>query len=110
MEFAFGTEGEFKEQYEMVMKFPEMEHADSQTVPFAPGKTGEGIWQFTKAGKIDLACRRPGHCDAGMKGIVSVAAGKATTGTKGEGRRVQALTVPKAVSRTRERFLLNTVP
>jgi uncharacterized cupredoxin-like copper-binding protein len=45
-------------------------------VTVAPGKTGEVIWQFTKAGKIDFACLQPGHYDAGMKGIVDVAVGK----------------------------------
>jgi len=32
---------------------PEMEHADENMVTVAPGKTGEIVWQFTKAGKID---------------------------------------------------------
>ncbi len=58
-------------------KNPEMEHADANMVTVAPGKTGEIIWQFTKAGKIDFACLQPGHYDAGMKGFVTVASGKA---------------------------------
>ena len=56
----------------MMKKNPEMEHADANMVTVVPGKTGEIIWQFTKAGKIDFACLQPGHFDAGMKGLVTV--------------------------------------
>ena len=75
-EFVLGTEKELKEHYELMKKFPEMEHSDPNMVTVAPGKTGEVIWQFTKAGKIDFACLQPGHYEAGMKGAVSVAAVK----------------------------------
>ena len=75
-EFVLGTEKELKEHYQLMKKFPEMEHSDPQMVTVAPGKTGEVIWQFTKAGKIDFACLQPGHYDAGMKGAVTVAAVK----------------------------------
>jgi uncharacterized cupredoxin-like copper-binding protein len=76
-EFVLGTEQALKEHYELMKKFPEMEHADPNQVTVAPGQTGEVIWQFTKAGKVDFACLQPGHYDAGMKGAVTVAAGKA---------------------------------
>ena len=39
----------------------------------APGKIGEIVWRFTKAGNVDFACLQPGHYDAGMKGMVNVA-------------------------------------
>ena len=78
-EFVLGTEKELKEHYELMKKFPEMEHSDPQMVTVAPGKTGEVIWQFTKAGKIDFACLQPGHYDAGMKGAVKVASAKGAT-------------------------------
>ena len=78
-EFVLGTEKELKEHYELMKKFPEMEHSDPNMVTVAPGKTGEVIWQFTKAGKIDFACLQPGHYDAGMKGAVNVGAVKAAT-------------------------------
>jgi len=73
-EFVLGTEKELKEHYEVMKKFPEMEHADPNMVTVAPGKTGDVIWRFTKAGRVDFACLQPGHYDAGMKGAVSVAA------------------------------------
>ena len=75
-EMVLGTEKELKEHYEVMKKNPEMEHADANMVTVAPGKTGEIIWQFTKAGKVDFACLQPGHYDAGMKGMVNVASAK----------------------------------
>ena len=78
-EMVLGTEKELMEHYEVMKKNPEMEHADENMVTVAPGKSGEIVWQFTKAGKIDFACLQPGHYDAGMKGAVNVAAGKGAT-------------------------------
>ena len=75
-EFVLGTQKELKEHYEVMKKFPEMEHSDPNMVTVAPGKTGKVIWQFTKTGKVDFACLQPGHYDAGMKGAVTVAASK----------------------------------
>ena len=71
-ELVLGTEKELKEHYEVMKKNPEMEHADPNMVTLAPGKTGEIVWQFTKAGLVDFACLQPGHYDAGMKGAVKV--------------------------------------
>ena len=71
-EFVLGTEKELKEHYEVMKKNPEMEHADPNMVTVAPGKTGEVIWQFTKAGRVSVGCLQPGHYDAGMKGRVTV--------------------------------------
>ena len=81
-EFVLGTEKELKEHYELMKKFPEMEHSDPNMVTVAPGTTGEVVWRFTRTGKVDFACLQPGHYDAGMKGAVTVARtraiGKAT--------------------------------
>ena len=71
-EMVLGTEKDLKDHYEVMKKNPEMEHAEPNMVTLAPGKTGEIIWQFTKAGKVDFACLQPGHYDAGMKGMVHV--------------------------------------
>ena len=73
-EMVLGTEKDLKDHYEVMKKNPEMEHADANMVTVAPGKSGEIIWQFTKTGKVDFACLQPGHFDAGMKGLVKVAA------------------------------------
>lgn len=82
-ELVLGTENELKEHNEVMKRLPQMEHDDPTMVTVAPGKTGEVIWKFTRAGKIDFACLQPGHYDAGMKGAVAVAAGKASA--KGDG-------------------------
>ena len=79
-EMVLGKEKDLKEHYEVMKKNPEMEHADANSVSVQPGKTGELIWQFTKTGKVDFACLHPGHYDAGMKGQVRVAGGKAPAG------------------------------
>ena len=76
-EMVLGTEKDLKEHNEVMKKNPEMEHADENMVTVLPGKSGEIIWQFTKAGKVNFACLQPGHYDAGMKGTVAVS-GKAT--------------------------------
>lgn len=74
-EFVLGIEKDLKAHYEAMKKYPEMEHADNNMVTVAPGKTGEVIWQFTKAGKVAFACLHPGHYEAGMKGLVTVDGG-----------------------------------
>ncbi|MDM0119417.1 cupredoxin domain-containing protein [Variovorax arabinosiphilus] len=71
-ELVLGTQKELKEHYAAMMKNPEMEHADPNMVTLAAGQTGEVVWEFTKAGKVDFACLQPGHYDAGMKGAVNV--------------------------------------
>lgn len=71
-ELVLGTPEELKEHYAMMLKMPGMEHADDNMVSVAPGKTGEVVWRFTQAGKVDFACLQPGHYDAGMKGLVNV--------------------------------------
>lgn len=73
-EMVLGTPTELKEHYAMMMKMPGMEHAEPNQLVVAPGQTGELIWRFTKAGKIEFACLQPGHYDAGMKGAVHVEA------------------------------------
>ena len=81
-EMVLGTEKELKEHYELMKKNPEMEHADENMVTVPPGKSGEIIWHFTKAGKIDFACLIPGHYDSGMKGTVKVQPVKKKKGIK----------------------------
>lgn len=72
-EFSLGTEQELLEHYEVMKKFPDMEHDEPSKVSLAPGARGEVIWHFSKAGTVNFACLHPGHYDAGMKGQVQVA-------------------------------------
>ncbi len=78
-EFVLGTEKDLKEHYDAMKKYPGMEHDDPSMISVGAGKTGEVIWQFSKAGKVDFACLQPGHYDAGMKGQVKVAAMRKVT-------------------------------
>ena len=73
-ELSLGTEKELLEHLEQMKKFPDMEHDEPNKISLAPGKQGEVIWQFTRAGTVDFACLHVGHFDAGMKGQVKVAA------------------------------------
>lgn len=72
-ELSLGTEKELLEHLEQMKKFPDMEHDEPSKISLAPGKQGEIIWQFTKAGAVNFACLMPGHYEAGMKGAVKVA-------------------------------------
>lgn len=47
-----------------------MEHNDPNSVLLEPGKSGEVVWTFAKAGKTEFACNVPGHYDAGMMGHI----------------------------------------
>ncbi|MET4578236.1 cupredoxin domain-containing protein [Ottowia thiooxydans] len=71
-ELSLGTEKELLEHLEQMKKFPDMEHDEPGKVTLQPGKQGEIIWQFTKAGGVNFACLIPGHYEAGMKGVVQV--------------------------------------
>jgi uncharacterized cupredoxin-like copper-binding protein len=71
-ELVLGTAKELREHAALMKKFPEMEHAESNQLSVEPGKTGEMVWQFTKAGTFGFACLQPGHYEAGMRGKVAV--------------------------------------
>ncbi|HSC94433.1 MAG TPA: cupredoxin family protein [Burkholderiales bacterium] len=71
-ETVLGTRKELDAHYELMKKFPDMEHDEPHMVHLKPGRTGEMIWQFTKAGEFYFACLMPGHYDAGMMGTIVV--------------------------------------
>jgi uncharacterized cupredoxin-like copper-binding protein len=71
-ELVLGSIRELKEHAALMLKSPEMEHADPNQISVDPGKTGELIWQFTNAGTFDFACLQPGHFEAGMRGKIAV--------------------------------------
>jgi uncharacterized cupredoxin-like copper-binding protein len=72
-EFVMDVQEGIMEHKALMEKFPEMEHADPNSIKLAPGATGEIIWTFAKAGDFGFACLMPGHYDSGMKGDISVA-------------------------------------
>lgn len=55
-----------------MQKNPDMEHDDPNAKRLMPKKTGEIVWQFTKAGEFDFSCLIPGHREAGMTGKIIV--------------------------------------
>jgi uncharacterized cupredoxin-like copper-binding protein len=71
-EMVLGTPQALKEHAELMRKFPGMEHADANMAHVQPGKAGEIVWQFTKAGAFEFACLQPGHFEAGMVAKVVV--------------------------------------
>ena len=75
-EMTLGAMKDLKAHAEQMKKNPGMEHDEPNMTSVAPGKTGEIIWQFTTAGKVDFACLEAGHFDAGMKGAVNVVSKK----------------------------------
>ena len=78
-EFVLGTKKELEEHAALMVKFPTMEHSEPYMAHVAPGKTGEIVWTFNRAGDFDFACLIAGHYSAGMVGrvlVVAAATGK----------------------------------
>ncbi|MBB6486118.1 plastocyanin/azurin family copper-binding protein [Rhizobium lusitanum] len=73
-EFVLDQEDKILEHKAVMAKFPEMEHADANSMRLAPGASGEILWKFTSDGEFKFACLIPGHYEAGMHGDVSVSA------------------------------------
>ncbi len=71
-EFVIGTPAENAKHAEMMVKFPEMEHDEPYMAHVAPGRTGEIVWHFNRAGTFEFACLIAGHYTAGMTGLVTV--------------------------------------
>lgn len=72
-EFVLGTQADLDEHAALMVRFPNMEHDEPYMAHVPPGKTGEIIWTFNRAGEFDFACLIAGHYQAGMVGKVSVA-------------------------------------
>ena len=71
-ELVLGTQAELKEHAAAMMKNPEMEHDEPNRLSVDPGKSGELVWKFTKAGEVIFGCLHPGHYDGGMVGKIVV--------------------------------------
>jgi len=72
-ELVLGTMKELKEHAEAMKKHPGMEHdEEDNAVEVEPGKRGELVWRFTKAGSFSFGCLIPGHFEAGMIGKLTV--------------------------------------
>lgn len=71
-EFVLDLPAKNQEHKEMMMKFPEMEHDDPNSIRLQPGDSGEIIWTFSNAGRFEFACLIPGHYESGMHAAVHV--------------------------------------
>ncbi len=71
-EFTIGNTEEQRQHAEMMKQMPDMVHEDANTLTLDPGETKSLVWQFTKAGKLEVACHIPGHYEAGMRSQVVV--------------------------------------
>jgi uncharacterized cupredoxin-like copper-binding protein len=71
-EFVLATTAENLKHAESMTKNPNMELDDPNATKLAPGKSGDLVWKFTKAGEFEYSCLIPGHREAGMIGTVVV--------------------------------------
>jgi uncharacterized cupredoxin-like copper-binding protein len=71
-EFVIGTQDENRKHAELMLKFPNMEHDEPYMAHVAPGRTGEIVWTFNRAGEFEFACLMAGHYQAGMTGRIRV--------------------------------------
>ncbi len=71
-EFVIGARKDLEEHAAMMVKFQKMEHDEPYMSHVAPGKTGEIIWTFNRAGEFEFACLIAGHFQSGMVGKINV--------------------------------------
>jgi len=71
-ELVLGTLAEIEEHAALMKKHPEMEHDEPWMVHVQPGKTGEMVWHFNRAGDFDFACLVKDHYELGMAGRLRV--------------------------------------
>ena len=80
-EFVLGSKAELDKHAVLMARFPTMEHDEPYMAHVPPGKTGEIVWTFNRAGGFDFACLIAGHYQAGMVGKVTVKPTTTTTTT-----------------------------
>jgi uncharacterized cupredoxin-like copper-binding protein len=73
-ELVIGSKPVLDRHAELMRKFPNMEHDEPYMAHVAPGRRGEIVWKFNRAGEFDFGCLLPGHYESGMIGKVSVVA------------------------------------
>lgn len=73
-EFVIGTPEELEEHAALMEKFPDMQHDEPYMAHVGPGRRGEIVWLFNRAGEFRFACLIAGHYQAGMVGRIVVEA------------------------------------
>lgn len=71
-ELVLGGMTDLEHHAALMKKFPGMEHDAPYMVHVDPGKQGEFVWQFNRAGEFNYGCLIPGHFEAGMIGRIRV--------------------------------------
>ena len=71
-EIVIGTEEELQAHAELMKRFPGMAHDEPYMAHVPPGKTGDIVWNFNRAGEFGFACLIAGHFEAGMRGTIRV--------------------------------------
>ncbi|MBW8372074.1 MAG: cupredoxin family protein [Thiobacillus sp.] len=71
-EMVIGSPDELAKHAALMAKFPDMEHDEPYMVHVDPGKSGEIVWHFNRAGRFEFACLIAGHYEAGMRGTITV--------------------------------------
>jgi len=71
-EIVIGTPDELQAHAKMMEKHPNMEHDEPYMAHVEPGKRGQIVWTFNRAGSFEYACLIPGHFQAGMIGKIIV--------------------------------------
>lgn len=71
-EIVIGTPDELRAHAQMMEKHPNMEHDEPYMAHVEPGKRGQIVWTFNRAGSFEFACLIPGHFQAGMMGKITV--------------------------------------
>jgi uncharacterized cupredoxin-like copper-binding protein len=84
-ELVIGTPQELQAHAQMMLKHPNMEHNEAHMAHVTPGKTGQLVWHFNRAGQFAFACLIAGHYEAGMVGKITV---RPNSWSQGEVRRI----------------------
>jgi uncharacterized cupredoxin-like copper-binding protein len=71
-EWVLGTKEELDAHAALMARFPNMEHDEPYMAHVAPGRVGEIVWHFNRAGTFGFACLIAGHYEAGMVGRLEV--------------------------------------
>ena len=71
-EMVIGTPEELAKHAALMARFPDMQHDEPYMVHVPPGKAGEIVWHFNRAGTFGFACLIAGHYEAGMRGTLIV--------------------------------------
>ena len=65
-EILLGDKIDKKKMKEMAKKDHSMSHSHTNSVLLEPNESGEIIWKFNTAAKLEAACNIPGHYETGM--------------------------------------------